>query len=74
MRGAGKVEPDGRFWFIRLPELDGANGFGTAFTRLRTRGEIAVMATDLAAICLEVNHTEIDITVVDVPPSGTAGD
>ena len=63
------VEPDGQFWFIRLPDLDGVNGSGTAFTQARTRDEIIVMATDLAALLLEVDHAEITIVAVDVPPS-----
>ena len=64
-----EVEPDGEFWFIRLPELDGINGGGTAFTQAQTRNEITVMATDVAALLLEVDHSEITIIAVDVPPS-----
>ncbi|OZG28881.1 hypothetical protein BH683_012410 [Williamsia sp. 1138] len=60
------VEPVGHCWLVRLPELDGINGFGTAFTQARTRDEITVMAIDLAAIILELYHNDIEITVTGV--------
>lgn len=68
------VEPDGHHWLVRLPELDGINGFGTAFTQARTRDEITVMATDLAAITLELEHNHIEITMFDVRPADVDDD
>lgn len=51
------AERDGKFWFIRIPEIDGV-------TQARTRDEIPAMARDYIAITLEVPADSIEICVV----------
>jgi hypothetical protein len=48
------AERDGRFWFIRIPELDGV-------TQARNRGEIPEMAREYIAITLDVPVDSFDI-------------
>ena len=50
------AERDGRFWFIRIPALDGA-------TQARTLDEIPMMARDYIAVSLDVPAESFDIKV-----------
>ncbi len=48
------VERDGKFWLIRIPEIDGV-------TQARTRDEIPDMARDYIAITLDVPVDSIQL-------------
>jgi predicted RNase H-like HicB family nuclease len=50
------AERDNAFWFIHIPELDGA-------TQARTEEEIPVMARDYIAITLGVPAESFDVDV-----------
>jgi len=56
-----RAQRDGRFWYIEIPELDGA-------TQARNLGEIQEMAIDYIATVLEVPETEIAVKVeIELP-------
>ena len=50
------AERDGRFWFIRIPELDGV-------TQALTEEEIPVMARDYIAVTLGVPGDSFQIAI-----------
>lgn len=50
------AERDGKFWFIRIPALDGA-------TQARTTDEIPAMARDYIATTLDVPADSFDLEV-----------
>ncbi|AQY01619.1 hypothetical protein [Microbacterium foliorum] len=50
------LERDGKFWLIRIPELDGV-------TQARTHDEVPDMARDYIAITLDVPADSFEISV-----------
>ena len=54
---------DGKFWFIRIPELDGV-------TQARTEAEVSVMARDYIAVTLDVPADSFDLEVTLLPGNG----
>ncbi|MCK2031776.1 hypothetical protein [Microbacterium sp. KSW4-4] len=57
------AERDGKFWFIRIPELDGV-------TQARTDAEISVMARDYIAVTLDVPADSFDLKITRLPQDG----
>ncbi|MCK2032632.1 hypothetical protein [Microbacterium sp. KSW4-4] len=57
------AERDGKFWFVRIPELDGV-------TQARTEAEISVMARDFIAVTLDVPVDSFDLEVTLLPGNG----
>lgn len=50
------AERDGKFWFVRIPEIDGA-------TQAPSREEIPGMARDYIAVMLDVPVDSFEISV-----------
>ncbi|MEZ7755579.1 hypothetical protein O5Y58_08700 [Microbacterium paraoxydans] len=57
------AERDGKFWFVRIPELDGV-------TQARTDAEISVMARDYIAVTLDVPTDSFDLKVTLLSRNG----
>lgn len=57
-----KVERDGKFWLISVPEIG-------QVTQARFPGEIELMARDLIAIWLEITPDSfaIELRIIDAP-------
>ena len=53
-----EVYRDGRWWMIRIPELDG-------LTQARHRGEIDEMARDYIAICTDTPVDQVHVRRLD---------
>ncbi|MFE7067407.1 hypothetical protein [Microbacterium sp. NPDC057658] len=57
------AEREGKFWFVRIPELDGV-------TQARTDAEISLMARDYIAVTLAIPADSFDLEVTLLPGNG----
>lgn len=59
-----KVTRDGRWWMIKVPEIDG-------LTQARRYSEVEHMARDLIAVTLDIKYSEVQVDLeFDIPGIG----